>query len=191
MEIEWRDIPGYEGLYQVSNYGEVKSLPTKKEKVLKQGLVSFYTKEIILKQGLDKYGYPQVILYKNKKPKTFKVHQLVCIVFLNHKPDGTQKIVVDHINNIKTDNRVINLQLITNRENTSKDKNNFTSRYIGVSWSKKLKKWLCHLGINGQSIHLGCSYDEQYLSNLYKKGLDNIHLYEGDNKKFRKLIKEL
>jgi ribosomal protein L15E len=72
------------------------------------------------------------------------------MAFLNHTPCG-YKIVVDHIdNNIKTDNRLENLQLITQRENVSKDIKNTSSKYIGVCWHKKAKKWRSSIQINGK-----------------------------------------
>lgn len=107
----WKDIPGYEEYYQVSNLGRVKSFKLKKI--------------TILKQYKNTNNYLVVTLHNKKKhfnPKKISVHLLVAMAFLNHKPNKTNEIVVDHINNIRFDNRLENLQLITNRENNSKDK---------------------------------------------------------------------
>ena len=98
----YRDIPGYEGTYQVSDTGNVKIIKTGKLK----------------KAYLVGTGYLQTEL--NNPKKKFKIHQLVAMAFLGHKPDGTQNVVVDHINGNKVDNRVENLQLTTTRHNTSK-----------------------------------------------------------------------
>ena len=98
----WRDIPEYEGLYQASNLGRVKSLKRPyglKEKILKPGLVC---------------GYYQVSLYKNLKVKHYMVHRLVWEAFNGSIPEGLQ---VNHINEIKTDNRLENLNLMTCKEN--------------------------------------------------------------------------
>lgn len=65
MNEIWKDIIGYEGLYQVSNYGRVKSL------------IGRYKNVSILKPGLSKSGYLLVVLCKNKIRKNFLVHQLV------------------------------------------------------------------------------------------------------------------
>ncbi len=111
MEI-WKDIPNYECIYQVSSLGRVKSLGNNKQK-----------KEKILKSGETK-GYLQVVLCKNKKPKTKYVHQLVAMAFLNHIPCG-HRFEVDHINNIKSDNRVENLQILTHKDNSLKNPNRF------------------------------------------------------------------
>jgi len=104
-------------------------------------------KERIIKPQKNTHGYLSVGLSFNGFLKNFCIHQLVAVAFLNHKMDGTYKIVVDHINNIKTDNRVGNLQLITSRENSSKEKRG-TSQYTGVSWNKKIQKWNSFISIN-------------------------------------------
>jgi hypothetical protein len=107
-----------------------------------------------------------------------KVHTLVAMVFLNHKPDGTNKICVDHINNIKTDNRLVNLQLITNRENTSKDKKDGTSKYVGVCWQKSKNKWMAQINIDDKKKYLGYFTDEHEAHLVYQKALKMYH--EGD-----------
>ena len=67
----WKDIPGYEGLYQVSNFGRVKSFKNKTEKILKLSICS--------------HGYYVITIRTYKK---IRVHQLVAMAFLNHKPNG-------------------------------------------------------------------------------------------------------
>ena len=79
----WKNIPGYEGIYQCSNLGRIKSLGNDRSR-----------KEKILKQFINENGYYNLILWKNGKTKTYKVHQLVCIVFLSH--DKNSNLVVDH-----------------------------------------------------------------------------------------------
>jgi len=156
MEEIFKDIPSYEGLYQVSNLGNVKSLN--------------FRKEIILKPYVNIYGYYTVRLKKCSKGKTFTIHQLVAITFLNHKPNG-HKIIVDHISNIKTDNSLENLQLITNRENTSKDKKNGSSKYIGVYFHKGNKKWVATIRVNGELKRLGAFTSEEEASEYYQNAL--------------------
>jgi hypothetical protein len=115
----FKDIPNYEGKYQISNLGRVKSL--KRIVVYPDKRKDRVQDERILKTGLSSKRYLSVSLWKNGKPRTKLIHVLIAEAFLNHKPCG-MKLVVDHINAIKTDNRLDNLQLITNRENLIKDK---------------------------------------------------------------------
>jgi hypothetical protein len=169
MEI-FKDIHGYEGMYQVSDLGRVKSFKLNKER--------------ILKPGISRNGYLHVVLCNEGKQKNVKIHKLVAMAFLNHKPDGTNKIVVDHLNNIRTDNRLENLQLISNRENCSKDRKGFTSKYTGVSWSKASNKWLSIIEINGKIKHLGVFNSEEEAGQYYQDALKSIE--EGTEIKVKK-----
>ena len=103
----WKDIKGFEGLYRVSNLGRVKSL----ERADARG---HRVKERILKTARDRYGYYQVVLCKNSIVKAYKVHRLVWSAFNGQIPENIQ---VNHINEIKTDNRLENLNLMTCKEN--------------------------------------------------------------------------
>ena len=98
----WKDIPEYEGLYQVSNMGRVKSIG--------------YGEERILKPGKLKKGYLQVILFKDGKQKHFQVHRLVALAFIQNPLNLPQ---VNHKNEDKTDNRVSNLEFCTNLYNVN------------------------------------------------------------------------
>jgi hypothetical protein len=84
------------------------------------------------------------------------------------------ELVIDHKNNVKTDNRLANLQIITNRENLSKDKIGFSSRYVGVSFHKKNKKWRAEIYVNGKTKYLGCFASELDASNKYQEELKKI-----------------
>jgi len=157
MEI-WKDIPNYNGLYQVSNLGRVRSFYTSNPK--------------ILKQQPNKRGYLKLNLYKDGKQKTREVHKLVASAFLGHKPCGYSE-VVDHINNVKTDNNVENLQLITQRENNSKDRKG-NSDYIGVCWHKRDKIFRAAITIKGKVVHLGNFKDELKAAAAYQNALKNL-----------------
>ena len=153
MKEEYRDIPNYEGLYQVSNLGNVKGIKRNK----------------LLKLNIGTTGYYRVMLYKNNKHKNYKVHQLVAMAFLGHIPCGYD-IVCDHIDNNPLNNRVDNLQLINQRNNCSKRLNG-TSQYIGVYWVKSNKNWRAMIRIKGKKKHLGVFDSEIEASKAYQKAL--------------------
>jgi hypothetical protein len=102
VEEIWKDVEGYEGLYQVSNFGRVKSLPRPK------------AKNGIMITGADTRGYARVSLYKNSAKKTVKVHRLVAAAFFE-KVAG--KEAINHIDGVKTNNHIDNLEWVTNSEN--------------------------------------------------------------------------
>ena len=109
---EWKDIPNFEG-YQVSNLGRVKSL--KRFRKGKNGsLVT--VKERILKPLITRNGYYQVWLHKQSTRKNYYIHRLVFEAFNGSIPENMQ---VNHINEIKIDNRLENLNLMTPKENSN------------------------------------------------------------------------
>lgn len=164
----WKDVPGYEGFYQVSSLGRVKSISRKTN----FGRNYLITKERILNQTLIN-GYYSLQLSKDGKVKRYPVHKLVAMTFLNHIPSG-YKEVVNHINNIKTDNRPENLELCSNRYNScySKDKTKTTSKYIGVSYVKSRNKFVAMIMANDKNNFLGYfenEYDAHIAYEDYKK----------------------
>ena len=167
MEI-FKDIPSYKGLYQVSNIGSVKSLERKVTHW--KGGVSVY-KEKILKPS-NENGYYRYKLSKGGKQKITKGHQLVAMAFLGHKPDG-MNLVVNHINFNKLDNRVENLEIITQRENSNQKNRKSTSKYVGVSLRvvKSERKWLANIWINGKQTYIGIFKTELEAHLEYKKKL--------------------
>lgn len=106
MEEIWKDIKGYEGLYQVSNLGNVKSLGRTKVWV-KDGTHKHFVLEKIRKQDTSQQGYKRVILSKNGTPKIYLVHRLVAEAFIPN-PEGLE--FVNHINEQKGCNIVSNLE---------------------------------------------------------------------------------
>lgn len=161
MEEIFKDIPNYEGLYQAGNLGNIKSFRLKKPR--------------LLSQKIRKDGYQQVRLYKNNTGKSFRTYQLIAITFLNHEISGF-KLVVDHINNNKNDNSVSNLQLITQRENASKDRYriNYSSKYVGVTWNKKDKKWQSKIVVNNKNKYLGQFVNEYDAHLAYQNALKEL-----------------
>ena len=173
MEEIWKDVIGYEGFYQVSNQGNVKSL----ERFRGNGNGGYIKKEQILKSQINGRGYCQVNLCKNCVGKIFRIHQLVAIYFLGHNIDG-HNIVVDHRDGNKLNNQVENLQLVTNRENSStcyrKNQVNYSSQYVGVCWEKNINKWKSNIYYNGKLKHLGYFDSEIDASNAYQNKLKEI-----------------
>lgn len=104
----WKDIPGYEGLYQVSNWGRVKSL-----NYHQTGRI-----QIMKPNKLKKGGYLRIRLCKNGDSKRFLVHTLVALAFVPN-PDPEHKTQCNHINEITSDNRAVNLNWMTPKENTN------------------------------------------------------------------------
>jgi len=107
MEL-WKDINGYEGYYQISNQGNVKSIDRFDGVHDRQGT--------IIRQNLKQNGYLQVGLRKHNKRKWFGVHRLVAIQFIEN-PDN--KPQVNHIDGNKLNNTVENLEWVTGKENQS------------------------------------------------------------------------
>ena len=160
MEI-WKDIKGFEGIYQISSFGNIKSLK--------------FCKEKILKKIKDSKGYYQVRLCKDKKVYTKKVHQLVAISFLNHNPNK-HILIVNHKDFNALNNHLDNLEIITQRENTNRKHIKHSSKYTGVSWIKCRKKWMASIRIKGKSKCLGlftCEY-KAYLE--YEKALKSTFI---------------
>jgi len=151
----WKEIPEYNGDYHVSNLGRVISF--------KRGGMKF------LKLNINSSGRHNVNLLKDNIQRTRKVAQLVAIAFLGHVPCG-HKIVVDHIDNDKLNDRLDNLQLISQRENASKDRKG-SSQFVGVSWHKARKKWHANIWLETKVKPLGFFTNEKEASDAYQKAL--------------------
>jgi hypothetical protein len=97
----------------------------------------------------------------------------MAISFLGHTPDGTHRVVVDHIDNDKSNNNIENLQLITNRLNSSKNRVKYGSS-IGVIKSKRHEKWLAYIQFKDRLINLGSYNTKLEAANAYLKALQEI-----------------
>jgi hypothetical protein len=155
---EFREVKGYEGLYEVSSLGRIKSLKTRK-------LLSLNPNK--------RDGYVNITLVKNGVNKSFRAHQLVAIAFLKHEPDNTNKLVVDHKNNIKHDNRLVNLNIITNRENCSKEVKG-KSNLLGATWCNTYSKWKSQIRHKGKRIYVGSFNTDVEAHHAYKNKLNEL-----------------
>ena len=166
----WKDVPNYNGVYQVSNLGNVRSFKKNKVKILKQKKLNS--------------GYLSAVLFL-KIRKYYSVHQLVAMAFLNHTPCGF-KLVVNHKNFIKTDNRLENLEVITHRQNTNRMHLKSKSKYVGVQWSGITNKFRSVISINGKDKVLGQFDCEKEASEYYQNAL--LSLEKGEEIKVKKAV---
>lgn len=153
----WKPIKGYGGVYLISNKGRVKSLK--------------WNKSRILNPCLDNHGYLTVNLSNNGLRKSHKVHVLIAEEFMGRVWCGW-RIVVDHIDNDKINNDISNLQIVTARENLSKDRNGL-SPYTGVS-PVNSGRFKSIISVNGKNTYLGTFDTEIEASNAYQEALKKI-----------------
>lgn len=142
---EWRDIPGYEGLYQISNLGRVRSLD---RIVSATNGKTFHYKSKIKKQTKDSKKYFQVSLNKNNKDINFSVHRLVAQAFLPN-PDNLPE--VNHINECRWDNAVWNLEWCTHIYNCNYGSRTIRSAKSHINHPKRSKPVLQYT-LDGQFV---------------------------------------
>ena len=109
----WLDIKDYEGYYQVSNLGRIRSLD-RESKHSKNHTRFIKGKILSLRENKSRAGYFEVSLHKNKKEKRFRVHRLVAEAFLNNENNFPQ---VNHIDGDKSNNTIWNLEWVTDLQN--------------------------------------------------------------------------
>lgn len=164
----WKDINNYEGKYQISNLGRVKSLS---RIVIRPRRGSITIKEIIRKQGKNHKGYNLISLNNGVSLKTHVVHLLVWDHFgIGHR-DG-MIITVDHIDNDKDNNRINNLQLLPNRDNNSKNRPGIYP--TGVFVNVGSKRFYAGITVNKKYIYLGSFSTVNDASNAYQAAKNNL-----------------
>lgn len=167
MEELWKQVKDYEGYYEVSTFGRVKSLKRPR-----------CPSERILKTRIDKEGYERCSLSKNGKTLLTTVHRIVAFAFLDYPKNDRTNYVPDHINGIKSDNTPENLRFVTHRFNCSvgfkKNKESFSSIYAGVSKNQKSGKWVSAIRIGGKTKYLGLFKNEIDAANAYQTELSKL-----------------
>lgn len=132
MEEIWKDIEGYEGLYQVSNLGKVRSCDRYVRSVSKSGKVYRRRLNGLILQDYQSDGYHMIDIQKYNIRESFLVHRLVAKAFVDN-PDN--KPAVNHIDRNKDNNSYNNLEWVTNQENSQHAK--LTGHDFGKAWRGK------------------------------------------------------
>lgn len=154
MKEIWRDVPKYEGLYQVSNLGRIKSL--ERRVPIKNGKFTRYYKECILSKVLGKRGYYVVSLGRRAQNKT--VHRLVALAFI---PNPKNKPCINHIDGDKLNNNINNLEWCTYSENNL---HGLRTGLITPPWKGKF----------GKKHHRSKAVEQYSLDGNYIKTFDSI-----------------
>lgn len=144
MKEIWKDIANYEGIYQVSNLGNIRSVD--RVVFFKDGRKRFYKGKIRPLTFNKKRGYFYVSFKLKGCTKTFSIHSLVFKAF----NECDSNLVIDHIDNDRKNNKLCNLQQITQRHNLTKDKK--TPNYCFIS---KYNKYMAYMWVNGKNNHIG------------------------------------
>ena len=152
MKEIWKVIPGYEGKYEVSNFGNVRSIRYGKERLLK-----------LINNG---NGYFKVNLSKDNKMKHCQIHKLVAMAFLGHTPDG-HKEIINHKDRNPSNNHLDNLEVVDTRYNSTEWRND-----VGITWDKSKNRWRSRIRIEGKSTYLGLFKDKQDALDAYQKALN-------------------
>ena len=166
----WKAIPNYEGLYEVSSFGRVRSLDKEINHSTSGG--TFIRRGKIMKPGLDGRGYYKLNLTLSKK-KIHVVHKLVAMAFLGHVPCG-HDLEIHHIDENKINNRLDNLEVLTKQEHKakhSKNREGLSSKYMGVSWKASHGKWCAQATINKKKVHIGLFTSEEEAHEACKRKL--------------------
>ncbi len=170
--LKWYPVNynGFETNFLVTKCGRVKKIRVDwlKIKLDNLGEIDFSLK----KKHPNGYLYAKVQI-KSLGRKTLQIQQLIASAFLGYNWNG-HKLVVDHINSVKHDNRVENLRLVTNRENCSKEKSNLRDLPTGVYYFKKTNKYVSNITINGKKVHLGYFTNIQLAYMAYKNKVNQL-----------------
>lgn len=166
-----KNIKGFEGLYQVSEYGDIFAL--EKQVAMPNG--GFKTiKAHKPKINITHKGYHKVMLTnKLGVRKGFYVHRLVALNFI-----GESNLQVNHKDFNKTNNNILNLEFVTNTENSEHYFKSIktTSKYKGICWHKNMKKWVAQFNINKIKVNVGSFNTELEAHTAYLKEKQNyIH----------------
>jgi len=123
---------------------------------------------------LSSSGYIQIgIMIKNNPKRTVLAHQIIASIFHNYN-FGSHKIVVDHIDSNKLNNSYLNLRIVSQRENSSKELSIKSGFPTGVSYMKKANRYISRIYCKNKLIYLGCFKNQQEASQAYQTALNNL-----------------
>lgn len=135
-ELElWKDIKGFEGKYQVSNLGRVRSI--KRTIINKRGRKQSF-KEKIKRPDYSQNGYERVGLYRKDRMKHYRVAKLVYEAFVGPIPEGME---IDHCNGDNTDNRLCNIRAVSHRDNCNNPITRERHKAANESRRRKMKEY--------------------------------------------------
>ncbi len=154
----WKPVVGYEGFYEISSHGRLKSL--RKSRL------------ILLSKNSE--GYYNVKLSNNNGYRNHKIHRLVAQAFLGTPAKG---MVVNHKNGCKTDNKVDNLEYVSPRDNVAHSilHKNKRCAFIGVDFQKRVGKYRARILVNGVTKHIGLFYSQEEAGQAYQAALRNLN----------------
>ncbi|AHN22719.1 NUMOD4 domain-containing protein [Lysinibacillus varians] len=171
--MEWRDIPGYEGIYEASNTGQIRSKDEKVTHSVKHGRRVW--KGRVLKQKVGKDKSCRVSLYKDKKEKTWLVHRLIAKTFI---PEVEGKDYINHIDGNRLNNDVTNLEWCNHKENNNHafDTGLIKTAKKVILVHKETHEPIYFRSMSRASTFLG--YRDTYLANHVYEGKSEIDDYE-------------
>jgi len=167
---EWRDIQGWEGFYRISNLGRVMSV----ERVISTAQGPRAVPQRIMVQEPNTRGYLKVNLHRDGRQKTFETHRMVAKAFLQN-PQGLCE--VDHINRIRSDNRLSNLRWANRRVNvinrTAPD--NKSTGMMGIRFKAGNNRWSARITFFKKEMYLGTfdTLEEAILAR--ERAVDEMH----------------
>lgn len=164
---QWKNVTGYNGAYMVSDLARIKAMP----RYVKHPINGFSFKKEKIRRLSIVDGYPHIIFCKNGILKSRSIHTVVAEEFLNHRFSKDVDLVVDHINNNSMDSRLVNLQLITYRDNLSKDRKG-KSGLKGVFSNGN--NFIARIRIEGRLTNLGTYKSKTEAHNKYLEVLSNL-----------------
>lgn len=169
----FKHIPGYEGIYEADESGVIRTVEGKQTHSVNRGMRTW--KQRVLKQKTDKNGYRRVKLYKNKKPKTWLVHRLIAMTFLEA---GVGQTIINHIDGNPANNNVSNLEWCDHKHNNN---HAFDNGLIGTGIKTKLvnlKTGEEHIFRSQSTASVFLGFKETKVSNLIHQNVRVIGDYE-------------